>query len=91
MEFPVHDVALDLVLESLEAKWIVADDEERTHTVDNGKWTLERVLEFYSGYDAEKAEDVDSHRMTYPSKVFSKKDLIIALIMEIKRLRMEKK
>lgn len=86
--FPVDDVTLSLVSQALNTHFEVIDGE---HVISGGEFTLNRLLEFLSGYDVHRqdqeiAED-GSVVNVYPGVIYSKEDVIKALINEVLRLR----
>lgn len=84
--FPVDDVTLSLVYQSLNTHFDVIDGE---HVLVGGEFTLSRLLEFLSGYDAARAvpDTTDEDVMIYPGQIYTKEDVIRALINEVGRLR----
>ena len=72
---PLDDHALELLLEAMNSAYEV--DEHGNHTVVNGEFTVTRLLDFWSGYDA---------RIEVPT-VLTRDDVIRALIEEVKALR----
>lgn len=93
--FPVDDTALDRLEHALGTSYgsIGPDGPELV----GGEYTLNRLLEFYSGYDPSKLIDEgtgpspfggeDVHWTFYPEPVYSDHDVIRALIEEVRRLR----
>lgn len=86
--FPVDDVTLNLIYESLGASL------DENHEVVGAEFTLSRLLEFLSGYDATRSvpmidEDgsVIEGVSEYPGQMYVKEDVIKALILEVRRLR----
>jgi hypothetical protein len=90
---PVDDEALSHYKHALGASFAL--DEEGNHIVVGAEFTINDLLDFYSGFDPETDTMfegfVGGMEMTSATKpVYSEKDLICALIGEIERLRSEK-
>lgn len=88
---PVDDGALNLLEEALDYHFVGQD--ENGDPVGSGDFSLYQLLEFWSGYDSTKEVDEgfteNGVRMTYYSggPILTHKDVILALIEEIRRLR----
>jgi hypothetical protein len=83
--FPVDEQALKLLKEALNTAYEV--DEEGNHTLVGGDFSLYQLLEFYSGYDPKKLEQINDAIAIYPDPVYSLRDVIEALVDEVLRLR----
>jgi len=88
---PVDDSALDLLEESLDYHFVGQD--ENGDPIGSGEFSLYQLLEFWSGYDPAN-EIQESYtdgglRITYYAggPLLTHKDVILALINEIRRLR----
>ena len=97
MKFPVDEQALKMVRESLDSCYTVNDEGEPV--LARGDFTLNDLLEFYSGYDPEDytplgmhpspfGDDLVEWRM-HNQPIFHEHDVIRALIDEVERLRAE--
>ena len=94
MEFPVDDVALENIKHALNGSFTVGED--GTHHLVGADFSLNQLLDFYSGYDKNKLVKMEDVQMfgsdevyEYPDPVFHYTDVIRALIAEIERLRNE--
>ena len=83
--FPVDDVALDLLLDSLNASYVLNADGDPE--VVGAEFTLHTLLDFYSGFDKGKLERAEDGWLTYDGSLFTETDVIRALATEVKRLR----
>lgn len=82
---PVDDTALNLILEAMRTAYTC--DEHGNHTLVGGTITLNQLLNFWSGYD-KTLEQAEGDNLTYyPNPVLHERDIIRALINEIRRLR----
>lgn len=91
-EFPLDDYILEAILDSFKGSFEV--DEEGNHTLVGGDFTFHGLLNLLSGYDESKLipyEDEMFHTyddtFIYPDNIYSERDVIIALIEEVRRLR----
>ena len=83
---PLDSDALELYLEALDS--VIVDVDSEGNPVMSGEFDLPALLEFYSGYEAERSESVGDGVFVYRGgAIYSTSDLIRALIGEIKRLR----
>lgn len=87
---PLDDATLTLIEEALNAGYEV--DENGTHRLVGAEFSLNQLLDFFSGYDANKAVDTGENIdgipvFEYPDPVFSTHDLIRALVSEVRALR----
>lgn len=86
---PVDDRALDLYEEALKAGYTV--DEDGTHHLVGADFSLPHLLDFFSGYDSTKSVligyDGGTPIYEHTEPIFSERDLIRALIVEVRRLR----
>jgi hypothetical protein len=91
--FPTDETALDQIKHALGGAFTV--DEDGTHHLQGADFTLNQLMEFYSGYDPEDSYqdgyigDVPLFIHTEP--MYHYHDVIRALIDEIERLRAEQK
>ena len=97
--FPLDDDVLDRLLEALGTCYGPMR-EDGTHELVGGEFTLSQLLDFYSGYDRSKEVDLgvgpdplgfgqDVQWTEYPDPVYSERDVMGALIHEVRRLRQE--
>ena len=95
--FPLTDDVLDRLTEALNTCYGEARD-DGTHELVGGEFTLTRLLDFYSGYDPAKEIDLGYHPdplgmgglvqwTEYPDAVYSERDVMRALIDEVRWLR----
>jgi hypothetical protein len=88
-DFPLDDFTLDQIEHALGASYRV--DEDGTHHVVGADFTLPRLLEFLSGFDPERSVRVgyvgDVPLYEHPDPVYSERDLLAALVAEVRRLR----
>lgn len=80
--FPVDDATLGVLEHALGASYVVDEDE---HEVVGADMTVPKLLDFLSGYDESKVVDG-----TYPGPVYTRDDVIRALIAEVRLLRKQK-
>lgn len=84
--FPIDDYSLTLLREACDASLVV--EEDGTHSVVNGEFTLTQLLDFFSGYNPEESEEVGINIYEYTGgTMYSYSDVIRALTDEIFRLR----
>jgi hypothetical protein len=91
--FPVDDVTLNLLEHALQAR--LSYDDEGAVVVEGAEMTVPALLDFLSGYDASKSVPVvDEDGYTVPDiteyvggPLYSRDDVIAALIHEVRRLR----
>lgn len=92
--FPVDEITLNAIKHTFGGSFTV-DDDGKYH-LEGADYTLNQLLDHYSGYDQSKSEftgaspgvfgeDVDWY--TYPDAVYTVNDVIAALITEVERLR----
>lgn len=97
--FPLNDDVLDRLTEALNTCY-GAQREDGTHELVGGDFTLSQLLDFYSGYDRTKEVDLgmgldpmgfgqEVQWTEYPEPVYSDRDVMRALIDEVRRLRQE--
>lgn len=93
-DFPTDDDMLDRLDHALGTCWTYNDDGERVHH--GGDYTLTELLDFLSGYDEALAVPLESapgpfggdvEWTEYPFPVYSERDVMRALVAEIRRLR----
>lgn len=86
---PVDDMALDAIEHALGTCTTFDEDGERQLV--GGEYTLEGLLDFWSGYDRTKSVLIDDSGgpalYEYPDPVYHVNNLVEALVAEIRRLR----
>ena len=82
---PVDDAALDLIDEALDYHFVGED--ENGEPVGSGEFSMYRLLEFWSGYDPDNITQEPGGVAHYHGYMLTHKDIIRALIDEIRRLR----
>ena len=85
---PVDDVSLGLLETALE--WRIVSVDEEGNPVGSGEFSLNRLLNLWSGYDPalEEVDEDNPHITVYRGgPVLSSKDVMLALIAEVRRLR----
>jgi len=85
---PVDDGALNLLVEALDFHWVSVDPDGTHHG--SGEFSLHDLLLFWSGYDPAKEELIEGYDNMYEytgGPVLTHKDVILALIDEVRRLR----
>lgn len=87
MKVPVDEQSLRLLKESLDASYNV--DETGQHVLVGADFSLQQLLEFWSGYDKTKLVPIMDNVYEYPGPVIHTNDVIRALVSEIERLREE--
>lgn len=92
--FPIDDVTLDAIEHALGGAYTV--DEDGEPVLHGADMSLPQLLDFLSGYDPAKLQPVLNEYDTpmpdvslYPEPLFSRDDVIRALIAEVRRLRAE--
>jgi hypothetical protein len=92
MEFPVDEIALNAIKHALGGAYTV--DPDGTYHLVGADFSFQDILNFYSGYDSSKLQqmkDEDGYDIPdwfeYPDPIFSCTDVIRALIAEVERLR----
>lgn len=86
MSFPVDEITLNVIRDSLTTPWEV-DPETGDHYRENGVPSLYQLLEFMSGPEDFSEEESSGIVMVSNRPTYSPGDLILALIDEIERLR----
>lgn len=91
-DFPVDDFTLDQLEHAL--KGVYALDDKDQQVLRGADFSLSQYLDFLSGYDenlleTENDEWQDTPVMVYPKSLYSEHDVILALVLEIRRLRDE--
>ncbi len=91
-QFPVDDITLGLVEHSLDAAFEV--DGDGTHCVVGADMNLMQLLDFLSGYDETKQQQVVNQYdqplddiFEYPGLIYHPNDVIRSLIAEVRLLR----
>jgi hypothetical protein len=95
--FPLDDDVLDRLEEAIGTCY-GAMRGDGTHELVGGEFTLSALLDFYSGYDESKLIDLgtapdpmgfghDVQWTEYPDPVYTERDVMRALIREVRRLR----
>lgn len=84
---PVDDGALNLLEDAVNFYWVHVD-EEGNH-FGSGEFDLHGLLQFWSGYDPEKEFPEGEGTIYLGGPLLTSKDVILALITEIRRLRNE--
>lgn len=95
--FPVDDSALNAIKDALNTAYGDVQ-EDGTHELVGGDFTLDQLLRFYSGYDESRSiliQEADPSREGWAGAAvyqhldpqYSEHDLIRALVEEIERLR----
>lgn len=95
--FPLGDDVLDRLEEALNTCYGSVQD-DGTHELVGGEYTLTTLLNFYSGYDKSREIDLgvgpdplglgtEVQWTEYPDAVYSERDVMRALIQEVRRLR----
>jgi len=86
---PLDDEALNAIEHALGAVYVVDDDGE--HQITGAEYNLSQLLDFWSGHDHNDGILVDQWGDTkvygYTKPVYHEKDLIRALVAEVRRLR----
>lgn len=81
--FPVHDQALDVLEEALTTSFDAGPDGPVPAA---GGFSVGRVLEFFSGHD-DTLSVPDGSTYTYHGPLYHERDVLLALIGEVRRLR----
>lgn len=84
--FPVDDAALNTIEAAIAVSYDFDDDGNRV--LIGGDFTLDQLLDFYSGFNPKtdlEPDDENNDYITIP--LYSRHDMILALIHEIRRLR----
>lgn len=91
-DFPVDDFTLAAIEHALDAR--LSYDDDGNCVVVGADYTIPKLLDFLSGYDEGMVVpllDDDGyeipHHVEYPGSIYSRDDLIRALIVEVRRLR----
>lgn len=82
---PMDDDSLRLIQEALDS--VIIGTDEEGNPVRSGEFSLSRLLEFWSGYDPDKLQELSEGVFTYPGTMFSQYDLMRALVGELLALR----
>lgn len=82
---PMDDDSLRLIQEALNS--VIIGSDEEGNPVRSGEFSLSRLLEFWSGYDPDKLQEVSEGVFTYSGTMFSQYDLMRALVGELLVLR----
>lgn len=92
LPFPVDDFMLDQIEHALAGGYEC--DSEGQHVLVGADFTLTQLLDFLSGYDAAKLvpdtnqyDTPDPTTDVYPDPLYTPRDVILALIAEVRRLR----
>ena len=80
--FPIDDEVLNLLEDSMKAVYEV--DADGTHHVVGADFTVNQLLDFYSGYDPDAVVNEE-----YYGPLYHIHDVVKALIEEVRRLRNE--
>jgi hypothetical protein len=80
MSFPVDDHVLTLLEDAMRGGFEV--DPDGTHRLVGAEFTVNKLLDFYSGYNPENVVNE-----VYLGTLYTKDDVIRALIAEVRRLR----
>lgn len=84
-DFPVDDLTLELIEDSLKGSFVVDDD--GNHVLVGGDFTFSQLLDFFSGYDPANVETADGDIDTHQCQIYHYTDVIQAMINEIRVLR----
>lgn len=83
---PVDDTALNLLETALEYRF--SGHDENGDPVPSGEFSLYQLLDFWSGYDPAKEEEISPGTTVYRGDtLLDTSDIIRALIAEVRRLR----
>lgn len=82
--FPIDDITLDAVEHAL-GGWLRCTDPDNPELV-GADYSLHQLFDFLSGHNEELDYEEDEYTIR-TQQIYSEKDLILALIAEIRRLR----
>lgn len=85
MDIPLDETSLKLLREALDVT--IVDTDLDGNPILSGDFSLNRLLEFWSGYDESKLQEGSDGISVYPEPILSERDLIRALVDEVARIR----
>lgn len=82
---PMDDDSLRLIQEALDS--VIVGTDSAGNPIRSGEFSLNQLLEFWSGYDLSMIQEVSEGVYTYSGTLYSQYDLIRSLVNELLALR----